>query len=144
SNHDWNPMTEPDQLDDRIIRIAKVAKAVNTPIRGKTMEQSNVTVKTGETLYQQYCFSCHKAKGEGLADIYPALAGSDVVQDKKKLFETVLNGVSGGTYELPAFDFLTNEELSLILNYVRISLDNQQDSVVFSEEDRKALPPKVQ
>src|SRR5690606_28104493 len=74
SNHDWNPMTEPGKRDDRILRIAKVDTAVKTPLKAKTTKQSSTELATGETLYQQYCFSCHKVKGEGLKGIYPALA----------------------------------------------------------------------
>src|SRR5690606_258718 len=60
SNHDWNPMTTPAERDDRILRIARVDAAVKPPLTAKTKEQSEVNVSTGETIYQQYCFSCHK------------------------------------------------------------------------------------
>lgn len=131
SNHDWNPMTEPDEFDDRIIRIAKVKTAVNVPLIAKTMEQSTTEKKTGETLYQQYCFSCHKAKGEGLKGIYPALAGSAMVGDEQRLVQTVRNGRSTGEYAMPAFDFLNEEDLNKVLNYVRTSFGNELDSINF-------------
>src|SRR5690606_29205409 len=114
SNHDWNPMTEPAERDDRILRIARVDKATKTPLKGKTMEESSQELATGESLYQQYCFSCHKGKGEGLQDIYPALAGSPIVKDEKKLIEAVWSGLSTGRYDyaMPAFNFLKEEELN--------------------------------
>lgn len=129
SNHDWNPMTEPDGLDDRILRIARVDTASYPPLRGKTPEQSQSGILDGETLYQQYCFSCHKAKGKGLEGIYPALAGSAVVADSTQLIRTVLYGLDTGTYQMPAFDFLDEDAVNKILNYVRTSFGNQLDSV---------------
>lgn len=129
SNHDWNPMTQPAERDDRILRIAKVDTAVKPPVRAKTMEQSSAELTTGETLYQQYCFSCHKSKGEGLEGIYPALAGSDIVKYEKKLVETVLNGASTGDYAMPAFNFLKEDELDMVLTYVRTSFGNDFEPI---------------
>jgi len=131
SNHDWNPMTQPAERDDRILRIAKVDSAVKTPLKAKSREQSHVEVVTGETLYQQYCLSCHKARGEGLENIYPALAGSLIVEDEKKFIEAVRNGLSTGRYDyaMPAFNFLEEEELEKVLNYVRTSFGNKLDSI---------------
>jgi glucose/arabinose dehydrogenase len=129
SNHDWNPMTRPSERDDRILRIAKAEIAVKTPLKAKTMYQSSAELANGETLYQQYCFSCHKGNGEGLEGIYPALTGSKIVKDNEKFIETVLNGVTTGEYAMPAFNFLQEEELHKIVNYVRTSLGNELDTV---------------
>lgn len=118
SNHDWNPMTTPAERDDRIVRIYKVDHAVKAPLIPKTSQQSEVNVFTGKTVYQQYCFSCHKEKGEGLKDIYPALVGSAVVKDQRQLVERVLQGVQGGDYAMPSFAFLDDEALSKVVNYV--------------------------
>jgi len=133
SNHDWNPMTEPSERDDVIIRIAKVDTAVKTPHIAKTMKQSSAELATGETLYQQYCFSCHKAKGRGLKNIYPALASSEIVNKKELLIPIVLNGLMGNEYSMPAFNFLKDEELNKVLNYVRTSFGNKADSLKANE-----------
>ena len=135
SNHDWNPMTEPAEKDDRILRIARVDRATKEPLRGKTMEESTQELATGESLYQQYCFSCHKGKGEGLKDIYPPLANSAVVADGQQLIETVKNGRDTEDYDfaMPAFSFLEDEQLNKILNYVRTSFGNKLDSVNVNE-----------
>lgn len=129
SNHDWNPMTTPAERDDRILRIAKVDAAVKAPIKAKTKEQSYVNVSTGETIYQQYCFSCHKEKGEGLENIYPALVGSSVVKDQRRLVETVLNGVQGSEYVMPSFSFLDDEALSKVLTYVHHSFGKGEEDI---------------
>lgn len=137
SNYDWNPMTTPAERDDRILRIAKVDKAVVDPLKAKSADQSNAELSTGETLYQQYCFSCHKQKGEGLEGIYPALVGSDIVKDKGKLIQTVMYGKTAGDYAMPAFDFLEDEALYRVLNYVRTAFGKELDEVS-SESIREA------
>lgn len=129
SNHDWNPMTTPAERDDRILRIARVDAAVKPPLTAKTKEQSEVNVSTGETIYQQYCFSCHKEKGEGLENIYPSLVGSSVVKDQRRLVETVLNGVQGSEYVMPSFAFLDDEALSKVLTYVYYSFGNGEKDI---------------
>jgi len=133
SNHDWNPMTDPDTLDDRILRIARVENEVKTPLVAKVVNRENKVDLDGESLYQQYCFSCHKEKGRGLKGVYPALAGSSVVKDKEKFIKMVLSGKSGGDYAMPAFGFLIDQELQKILNYVRTSLNKQPDAVTVQE-----------
>lgn len=141
SNHDWNPMTEPDDRDDRILCIAKVKTAVKPPLKAKTMEESHAELATGETIYQQYCFSCHKAKGEGLEGIYPALVGSEIVKAEDKLMEIALNGELSGDYAMPAFNFLTVDEMYKVLNYVRASFGNDLDSI--SVEAIRAVKRKI-
>lgn len=133
SNHDWNPMTDPDTLDDRILRIAKVDSAVKTPLLAKVVNQESKYDLNGEDLYQQYCFSCHKEKGKGLKDVYPALAGSSVVKDKDRFMKMVLNGKGGGDYAMPAFNFLKDEDLQKILNYVRIDMNNETGLITAEE-----------
>lgn len=133
SNHDWNPMTDPDTLDDRILRIARVENAVKNPLVAKVVNQESKIDLDGESLYQQYCFSCHKEKGKGLEGVYPALAGSLVVKNKEQLIKMVLTGKTGGDYGMPAFKFLKDQDLQKILNYVRGSLNKETD-VVTSQE----------
>lgn len=133
SNHDWNPMTDPDSLDDRILRIAKVDDAIKTPLVAKVVGRENEANLNGESLYQQYCFSCHKDKGKGMADVYPALAGSVVVKNKDQFIEMVLRGKSGGDYGMPAFNFMADGDLEKIMNYVRIDLNKQRDLITAQE-----------
>lgn len=133
SNHDWNPMTDPDTLDDRILRIARVESATKAPLVAKVVNQQSKVNLDGESLYQQYCFSCHKEKGKGLEGTYPALAGSSVVKDKSRFIEMVLAGKSGGDYGMPAFNFLKDQDLEKILNYVRRDLNKQPDVIAAQE-----------
>jgi len=125
-------MSDPHVDDDRILRIAKVDKASKVPLKVKDKTLELESHNTGEVLYQKYCLACHKNNGKGLTGTFPSLANSDFVNDEGSLIPKVLNGFSGDV-SMPAFGFLTNEELSKVLNYVRNSFGNKADSL--SNED---------
>lgn len=95
--------------------------------------------KQGENLYLKYCMACHQVDGSGVPGMYPPLINSPTVNasDKNKFINVLLNGlkgpieVHGKTYnqQMPKQDFLTDEELSLIINYVSVSFDNEGHKV---------------
>lgn len=134
SNRDWNPMVEPSAADDRILRIAKVEKAVKVPLKAKDKEVEKLSHQTGEVLYQKYCLACHKANGKGLAGAFPSLVGSKVVADANHLIPFVLKG--SDAQGMPSFKFLNDEELSKVLNYVGGSWGNKGDSISAGEVER--------
>lgn len=39
----------------------------------------------GQALYKTHCANCHQEKGEGLAGLYPPIAGSDFLTKNKEL-----------------------------------------------------------
>lgn len=128
SNHDWNPMTDPDPEDDRILRIARVKKAVKEPLKAKDTDLQVVENATGEVLYQKYCLACHKPNGKGVEGTFPSLFNSPIVSNIDSLAPKVIYG-SNADIAMPAFGFLSDEELSKLLNYVRTSFGNNADSV---------------
>lgn len=132
SNHDWNPMTSPAERDDRILRISKVDKATKTPLKANDLNPK-VEGKAGEILYQKFCFSCHKDKGVGLENIYPALKNSAIVADNERLLHTVLNGAKNEEYAMPSFGFLSDKELFEIVNYLRTTINDSQESITIDE-----------
>lgn len=135
SNHDWNPMTKPSSTDDRILRIAKVEKAEKTPLRAKDKALESLSHATGEVLYQKYCLACHKSNGKGIEGTFPSLAGSIILNNKDRFIPLVLEG-SNSDVSMPSFKFLTNEELSKVLSYVRRSFGNTADSVSVEEIEK--------
>lgn len=87
----------------------------------------------GETLYQQNCAACHQPDGKGLKGAFPPLAESDyIAEDPQRLLEATVKGLSGPllvngeTYNatMPAMSYLTDAELTAILNYIRNSWGN--------------------
>ena len=93
-------------------------------------------------LYNALCAPCHQQDGKGARGRIPPIAGSEwVTGDKALLVNILLRGmygqieVKGESYNgpMPAFDFLKDEELSLILTYIRQHFGNNADAV--SAED---------
>ena len=142
SNRDWNPSPGfPKENDDRILLIRKVKKSEVPPQLLASNAKGGGTVTpevTGATLYSQYCSSCHKDDGAGVAGTFPPLQGAEQVNgDKTVLMNIVVNGLSGpivvkgNKYDqaMPAFSFLKDEELASILTYIRSSWGNNASAV---------------
>jgi mono/diheme cytochrome c family protein len=62
----------------------------------------------GQALYKLHCANCHQQNGEGLAGLYPPIAGSDFLKKNKELVLcSMRNGlkdtivVNGKTYRQP-------------------------------------------
>lgn len=62
----------------------------------------------GQALYKLHCANCHQDNGQGLAGLYPPIAGSDFLKDNKNLIlcsmryglkDTIV--VNGKTYRQP-------------------------------------------
>lgn len=62
----------------------------------------------GQALYKLHCANCHQENGQGLAGLYPPIAGSDFLKDNKNLIlcsmryglkDTIV--VNGKTYRQP-------------------------------------------
>ena len=94
---------------------------------------------TGANLYEKHCTACHGADGQGVADAYPALAGSRAVQmaDPVNLVQIVLRGgyapVTSGNprpFGMPPYQVLLGDaEVAAVLSYVRSAWGNQAASL---------------
>jgi len=81
----------------------------------------------GKILFQRNCAACHQVTGQGVPDVFPALAGNTFVQGSEKdVIGVVLNGRGG----MPTFSKrLTDQELATILSYVRGAWGNHAANV---------------
>ncbi|WP_258103766.1 cytochrome c [Marinoscillum sp. MHG1-6] len=86
----------------------------------------------GAQLYATYCVNCHQQNGEGLANLFPPLAGSDyLLEDLPRAACVIKNGatdpivVNGREYTqiMPAND-LTPLEIAEILTFITNAWDN--------------------
>lgn len=120
SNRDWNPGKGfPNQGDDRILKISPAREARFPLLKGDLAV--SVSNMNGQQLYQQYCASCHKPDGKGVPGIFPSLQESAMVKDStQKLREVIIYGRKNKNgMNMPAFDFLKEEELTALINYIR-------------------------
>ncbi len=111
-------------------------------------EQLNQTAavtesKEGENLYLKYCMACHQTNGSGVPGMYPPLTNSPIVNSGKKedFIEILLNGLKGPievhgkkyNQQMPSHNFLSDNELALIINYVAKSFENNAPEVTPSD-----------
>jgi len=96
----------------------------------------------GKALYETYCLTCHQEDGAGVPKLNPPLIKTSYVTgDKKKLITWVLSGttdkvpIDGKTYDnnMPAQDYLKDEEIADVLTYIRSSFGNKASAVTAAD-----------
>ena len=81
----------------------------------------------GERLFLENCAECHQKDGKGIPNIYPALAGNELVEGSGADVALVL---IIGRGEMPSFDgAISPEEMAHIVNYVRNAFGNQGELI---------------
>lgn len=134
SNRDWNPPKGfPVNGDDRILRIFTLTKEQIEENKSLIAQNALVSAEKlqhpGQLIYQQYCASCHKEDGSGVKGNFPALTGSPkVTGNASDLIRLVWNG-SGREPQMPAFNFLKEDELAGVLSYIRASWGNEAHDI---------------
>ena len=85
----------------------------------------------GEKVYASVCAACHQPTGQGLANAFPALVGSKVVQGPaSEQVKLVLNGRKGGfmpTSQMPAQAMLSDTDIAAAITYTRNAWSNHAD-----------------
>src|SRR5699024_5946644 len=127
--------------DDDLHAMSAYLKTL-TPTPGKAVEAKTVVDTTtqklldgeydsrGVLLYVEYCQVCHRADGQGVARIFPALDGNSAVFTENA--ESVLQiTLSGGrmpetphdrmAFSMPAFSFMSDADIAEVVNYIRNS-----------------------
>jgi len=98
-------------------------------------------IAAGRKLYGQVCVACHQVAGNGIAGLYPPLAGSEWVTDsEERLVRILLHGLKGpmvvagvqypGTIPMPAFGAGTSynwsdDKIAYVLSYIRSEWGNE-------------------
>ena len=91
----------------------------------------------GARLYNQNCVPCHREDGAGVPTVYPALAGSAVVNgDPVQLAQWVLSGkrpptMPAGRYstQMLLFGWMKDPDAAALLTYVRSHFGNDTPAV---------------
>jgi len=95
----------------------------------------------GRRLFGTVCLPCHQANGQGVADRFPPLAGSDFLNaDKQRAIQTLLNGregeitVNGRKFNgsMPRLPF-DDAQIASVLTYVFGSFGNSGQEVLPEE-----------
>jgi mono/diheme cytochrome c family protein len=101
-----------------------------------------VSLEEGRAVYEKHCLACHQIDGSGVPGFYPPLSQTEwVTGDKDRLIEIVLLGLSGTidvngelyNQEMASSEFLSDEEISAVLTYIRTGFGNDGDEVTPQE-----------
>ena len=97
-------------------------------------------------LYEQHCAQCHGAKGQGIANAYPPLAGNRAVTmtSTENLVQMVLNGgfppATAGNprpFGMPPFVLVLNDsEVAAVITHIRTAWGNQASDITAMEVNR--------
>ncbi len=107
------------------------------------------SVANGKTVYTNNCMNCHMEDGKGIANAFPPLAKSDYLKrPAKDLIAVILKGqsgevkVNGVVYNgnMPAQDYLTDEEIADVLNYISNSWGNKNLKPILPVQVKQQRP----
>jgi mono/diheme cytochrome c family protein len=99
-------------------------------IQEKDLKQS---IKDGQGVYSGFCMRCHLSEGEGVEGVYPPLANSNWLSEKRmesiKSVKYGLKGeieVNGKTYNNNMSSMgLTDREVADVMNYIMNNFGNE-------------------
>ncbi|WP_246109122.1 c-type cytochrome [Seonamhaeicola algicola] len=100
------------------------------------------SIENGKEIYNDFCITCHMAKGEGVKDTYPPLAKSDYLMNNRKAgIRAIKFGISGEiivngkTYNnTMATIGLSDDEIADVMNYITNTWGNKNDKIFTKTE----------
>ncbi len=108
-------------------------------------------MKVGEAIFVDTCMACHTRKGEGIAHVFPKLAGATIAtqDDPSSLIHVVITGAQAAATAshptaptMPSFGYrLNDEQIAAVVTYVRNSWGNAASPV--TADAVKAVRAKV-
>ena len=107
---------------------------VISPGAGAQQAAGAVLLGQGQQVYEEKCALCHQDSGAGDPPAFPALSGSDQLEDPLRVVRTIRLGKE----HMPPFPGLTADEITGLVNYVREAWANGSRSVT-SEEVAEVL-----
>jgi len=100
------------------------------------------SIARGSEIYADFCMQCHLPDGKGTPKVFPPLAGSDwLVNKRTESIHSVKYGLNGsitvnGTIYNSAMTSLglEDEEIADVMNYIMNSWGNTQEKMVTVQE----------
>ncbi len=132
-----------------LLLLAFIIFSINLKAQKKTTQPTSVI--SGKLLYQKHCMTCHQVDGVGAQNMIPPLTKTSfVLGAKPALINIILKGMSGEIKvngdiydgEMPAQANLTDQEIALILSYVRNSFGNKASAISTIEVKKVRTNPK--
>ena len=126
-NHGFMPIVvkvvEQDEYEEWVgIKKEEAQKLAELTTKEWTTEE---LVSRGQGVYEVNCVACHQTNGQGIAGIFPALVGSDIVlNNKERNIEILMEGVQGAA--MNSFSYLSEVEIASVITYTRQSWGNDE------------------
>ncbi len=104
----------------------------------ETQPEQDANQVRGHQLYVANCLACHQAEGRGKDEVFPPLqANATVSGPKDRLIRIVMHGLTGPINvrglrydsEMQGLSRLADEELAILLTYIRRNWSNQGEPV---------------
>ena len=151
----WRVMYKGDKKAFGSTQLAamQIRKETQPHIKTPDLVKDNVNtskIAAGGKLYNTYCATCHQSDGKGDGTRFPPLENSEYVKgDRRRLISIVLNGLSGpitvngvGYNEvMPPNSYLSNDQIAMILTYVRANFKNNLTGIQPEEVARVRANP---
>ena len=116
------------------VKTTSAAKPAPKPAASATAAAKE-QLPDGKQVFSTTCAACHQATGEGVAGVYPPLAGSEWVNgDEAKVVRILLHGVTGpievagetfNSMMPPWGGTLKDADIAAVLTYVRSQWGNK-------------------
>jgi cytochrome c oxidase subunit II len=118
---------------DKWLADKKAAAAAAAQGANKVYDMAELKAM-GEKVYAANCAGCHQAKGEGMPPVFPALAGSKIVNGPKEAaINIVMNGKAGTA--MPAFGKqMSDTDIAAVITFARNAWGNKAGDAVQSSE----------
>ena len=103
------------------------------------------SIKRGKAVYMDMCVTCHLPNGEGVPKVYPPLAKSDYLMEKREAsIKAVKYGIRGKIVVneveyrgIMASLGLYDDEVADVMNYITNSWGNKNPKMITEEEVSK-------
>lgn len=135
-----------------ILILCFFALSFKTKNKEYSLNQDNKlkeSIKRGKVVYQDMCATCHMPNGEGVTKVFPPLAKSDYLMEKReasiRAIKYGLSGkieVNGVTYKGMMTNLgLYEDEVADVMNYITNSWGNKNLKMI-TEDEVKSVSKK--
>lgn len=126
------------KLDPTSTNSSEEKKTVQDPVLKESMAR-------GKVVYTNFCITCHLPNGKGIAKVFPPLAQSDYLMNKRTVSiktikygqagEIIVNGQKYNNVMSPLG--LEDDEIADVMNYITNSWGNSNDKLITEREVSK-------
>ena len=134
-----NSTSKMPEADLKAIAVYLKERGAEGPPASAALLSSDARMKVGEAVFVDTCAACHKRSGEGVAHMFPRLAGNMIAtqDDPASLIRIILTGGRGASTDatptapaMPSLGYrLGDDQVAAVVTYVRNSWGNAASPV---------------